>query len=233
MNLNKFSHWRFLLSFLLIFAVYNSSFNIIIAQKKPEPVITMSSSSGWGPFYSVEIDEDGTAIFYGRGHGILNGKRKYKIPRTQVAELIAEFDRLNFFSLNDSYPSGFDDGGSTTISFSDNGKRKTVTNEIVLKEFDELASKIRDVADVERFYDAMYLIKVQIDASFTELNNDSAAKTRLIITMNGTAREIAKAERRIKDHIKFRGYDMKRVKLVRRISKRKINMDYKIISDTE
>lgn len=222
MNLIKLAHPYFFAPFLLIFIVFILSFNVI-AQNKTEAVIKIFNWGTWGPSYDVEIYEDGTAVFNGRGHGITNGVRKYKIPQTKVVELIAEFDRSNFFSLSDNYPSNIEDAGAIIIAFSHDGKRKTVSSEVHLKEFDKLASKILDAANIGRFFDQ----KVRTDNSLTALSNDPAAK--LVITIDGNAKETAKVEARIKAHIKFRGYDMKRIKILRRIGNRRINIEYKLI----
>lgn len=227
MNLNKSFHSYLASLLLLIFVTYGLPQSITAQKKsKPEAVITIEVSTGWTYYYTGKIYADGTVIFKGRGHGILNGVRKYKIPQTKVAELIAEFDRINFFSLDDNYLGVIDDGGSITTSISLNGRHKKIKNEFVHKELEELETKIINAADFARFYDAIAFIRSRLDEFLLKINADPT--TKLTIISYGTAKQVAKAEARIRDHIKFRGYDMKRVKLVRRVSNRRIKIDYQI-----
>ena len=90
---------------------------------------------GCCPAYSVSLDENGTVIYNGVVGVKERGERVHSIPLTTVRELVAEFQRINFFSLEDRYtevklPNGgtrtVDHSNATTISLDLDGKKKSV-----------------------------------------------------------------------------------------------------------
>lgn len=91
-----------------------------------------------------------------------------KIPLERVAELVAAFDRINYFSLNDSYvktedgcPGVIIDQGGVEISITLNGKTKTIAHyfgcrqtlfdAIYPRQLTELELKIDDVAGTKQW----------------------------------------------------------------------------------
>ena len=87
------------------------------------------------PAYSVSLDENGTVIYNGIGGVKERGERIHSIPVTAVRDLVAQFLRLDFFSLQDRYtekklPNGMfqtiDHANATTISIDIDGKKKSV-----------------------------------------------------------------------------------------------------------
>src|ERR1051325_4481520 len=55
------------------------------------------------PAYSVSVDENGTVIYNGVMGVKERGERVHSIPRAAVRDLVAEFYRINFYSLQDRY----------------------------------------------------------------------------------------------------------------------------------
>lgn len=87
------------------------------------------------PAYSVAIDENGTVIYNGSGGVKVRGEIVRSILVAAVRDLVADFFRINFFSLPDRYtskklPNGgsqtVDHSNGTTISIDIDGKKKSV-----------------------------------------------------------------------------------------------------------
>src|ERR1700730_14422669 len=83
--------------------------------------------------FKVSITGDGTVTYEGIDAVKLPGKQVYSIPLEQVKELVAEFYKVDFFSLKDSYTSKNNDNGTittidhaavTTVSITIKGKTK-------------------------------------------------------------------------------------------------------------
>jgi Domain of unknown function (DUF6438) len=85
------------------------------------------------PDYSAQIYADGTVVYHGEACVKVMGKRRHKITRDRVGQLIKAFEQANYFSLKDSYQ--YDERGMsmtdlarTTTSISLNGKYKKVVD---------------------------------------------------------------------------------------------------------
>jgi hypothetical protein len=78
------------------------------------------------PAYSISIYGDGTVTYDGVASVKIRGKRVYKIPVEHVTELVDEFDRVGFYTLEDRYEGGISHANATTISISVNGKTKSI-----------------------------------------------------------------------------------------------------------
>lgn len=82
---------------------------------------------GCCPAYSVSIDGEGKVTYEGISSVKVRGKRTYSIPADEVRELVNEFDKVDFFSLQDSYDDhGIDHANATTISISIGGRTKSI-----------------------------------------------------------------------------------------------------------
>jgi len=87
------------------------------------------------PAYSVSVDENGTVTYNGlKGVKVL-GEKVNSISISTVRDLVSDFLRIDFFSLEDSYrvkkfPNGtsatVDHTNATTISIDLDGKKKSV-----------------------------------------------------------------------------------------------------------
>jgi len=109
------------------------------------------------PAYSVSVDENGTVIYDGIGGVKAQGERALSIPVGAVRDLVADFFRINFFSLEDRYtskklPNGnsqtVDHANATTISIDIDGKKKSIY--IFYGAPDELMELQRKLYDVTR-----------------------------------------------------------------------------------
>lgn len=113
------------------------------------------------PSYTVSISGDGTVSYEGRAGVRTVGKRTHKTTVESVRELIAAFERADFFSLRDRYESvdvgnglteRIDHAVATTVSCSIGGKTKSVydfygTPEVVKR----LEYQIDQVSDSRRY----------------------------------------------------------------------------------
>ena len=106
------------------------------------------------PRYSVTIDENGTVIFNRISSVKPRDERVHSIPISTVRDLVAEFQRINFFSLDDRYemkklPNGhfltIDHGHSWTVSINIDGKSKSIY--IFFGEPDDLAALVKKIVD--------------------------------------------------------------------------------------
>ena len=87
------------------------------------------------PAYVVSVDENGAVKYVGVGGVKIRGEKTHAISPSAVRDLVANFLRVNFFSLQDEYyfkilPDGtktsIDHSNATTISIDLDGKRKRV-----------------------------------------------------------------------------------------------------------
>jgi hypothetical protein len=90
--------------------------------------ITLTRSMCFGPCpdYTVEVRGDGTVQFTGRRFVRVIGNQSGRISRDAVAELLAQFRRVDFFSLKDSYTARITDHPSYTVSIEFDGRKKSV-----------------------------------------------------------------------------------------------------------
>ncbi len=78
------------------------------------------------PIYQLIINGDGTVVYNGTRFVQVVGTAKTTIPREQVKELVAAFDRSNFFSLKDYTTANITDAPSAITSITVRGQTKTV-----------------------------------------------------------------------------------------------------------
>jgi hypothetical protein len=85
-----------------------------IANAQGDPVIALSRTNCFGtcPVYSVEIFEDGLVKYTGTQFVQVIGARRGVIPREAVENLVADFLRIDYFSLSDSYETRRDPDGT-------------------------------------------------------------------------------------------------------------------------
>jgi hypothetical protein len=89
------------------------------------------------PAYSIVIANDGMVIYEGIMGVKARGKRTFVIPTEQVKELVADFERIKFFDLQDKYTEKrlsdgsvrtIDHSNGTTITLKIGNKTKSVYN---------------------------------------------------------------------------------------------------------
>lgn len=154
---NHLSFVLFSLSVILAFAPYLS----VQAQQKIEPeiLITIERNSCFGscPAYSAQIYADGSVVYVGVSNVKVEGEKRFKISETKVKELIAAFERANYFSLKDKYDSDEDgmsltDLPTTITSISLKGKqKKTVNYYCAPKELKKLENFIDEAAGLNEY----------------------------------------------------------------------------------
>ena len=82
---------------------------------------------GTGPVYSIEIFGNGTVVYEGSRFVNVTGQHISTIPQDKVRDLIEEFYKINYFSLNDTYNEVVvTDQPTVTTSIDTNGTYKSV-----------------------------------------------------------------------------------------------------------
>ena len=156
-NLKNLSFvFLFLLSTLVFFGCSADA----KGQKKSdaEVLITIERGACYGtcPIYSAQISGDGTVVYNGIENVKVKGKKRFKIPKAKVQELVKAFENINYFSLKDKYET--DENGMriadlppVTTSISLKGKtKKVIHNYGAPKELRELENKIDEAADLKK-----------------------------------------------------------------------------------
>jgi Domain of unknown function (DUF6438) len=117
---------------------------------------------GFCPVYKLTIAADGVVVFEGRRFVKQEGATiKSAITREQLKQLMAEFDRVKFFSLEDDYSeirlSCPTDQPSAFTSIRINGKSKRINHYLgcrepkVPKELTELENKIDEIVNTAQW----------------------------------------------------------------------------------
>ena len=149
----------------LTFAQTNNRFQTVEASEQPIPpdtLITLERTPCFGtcPEYRITIAADGAVIFEGRRFVKNAGSAKSSISKEQVRELLAAFQKLNYFDLRDRYERPGDgckqwatDHPTAVTSIRTNGKSKSVRHYYgcrgvdVLTELEKLEQAIDDVVN--------------------------------------------------------------------------------------
>jgi hypothetical protein len=124
----------------LAFGHSNRRFQTVEASEQtnpPETFITIERTPCYGrcPDYKVTISADGAVVFEGRRFVKTVGTAASRISQERFQELLAEFDKINYFKLRDRYERPEDgckqwatDNPSTITSLTLNGKVKSVSH---------------------------------------------------------------------------------------------------------
>src|SRR5262245_61172910 len=136
----------------------------VIPQDIPQDLkITLERTHCWGlcPSYKLTITADGAVVFEG-GNGVkqVGATIKSAISRERLKQLMAEFDRVKFFSLEDDYlddprvcAENWTDSPSAFTSIRIDGKSKTVRHYLgckgpkVPRELTDLENKIDEIVN--------------------------------------------------------------------------------------
>lgn len=170
-----------IISFVLIIILWNSpsvnSQTLAVPAGTGNIVITMKqdNSRGWGGGvnspYTVTLEGNGTVIYDGMDEGKAVSRyeppvkvvRRSRITQKQFKDLVTEFYKIDFFSLEDSYAARINEDGTRTIiadggladvviSISINGKTKSVTNiNFAPESLVRLQRKIYELSNISRF----------------------------------------------------------------------------------
>jgi hypothetical protein len=119
-------------------------------------IITLERTACYGecPVYKLTISGDGNVVYEGERFVKSSGTQKYQISQDKVKELVDEFHRTNYFTLNDSYSDGVTDFPSAITSITVNGTTKTIDDyqgAQAPKELRELEDKIDEIANSNKW----------------------------------------------------------------------------------
>lgn len=130
------------------------------------PVITLERTACFGtcPIYKLEIFADGKVVYEGRDFVKRKGKAQGRITKAQVQQLVREFNRINYLSLDDEYvsegpgcPEWWTDSSSAVTSINWKGRNKTIRHyhgcrgAKVLHQLTALENTIDQVANTKRW----------------------------------------------------------------------------------
>ncbi|XGV94524.1 MAG: DUF6438 domain-containing protein [Leptolyngbya sp. BL-A-14] len=104
---------------------------IVQPQRSRQPVIlTLERTACFGacPIYKLTIHGNGKVVYEGKRFVKVMGTRTTTISQTAVRKLIAEFQQLQYFKLQDSYRGGHTDAPSAITSFTLGNQQKTVNH---------------------------------------------------------------------------------------------------------
>ena len=86
-----------------------------------------TACKGKCPVYTLSIYGNGTVVYEGKDYVKVQGRQTTAISEDQVRQLIAEFQKVDYFALEDSYEEFMaTDMPSTYTSLTVGGKTKTV-----------------------------------------------------------------------------------------------------------
>ncbi len=118
---------------LIIFALSLTLLSIGCKSKKAQnktPMLIFQLDKTGGrtiaPAYSLQIFDNGKAIFEGKNHTDKIGKYEMKISKAKLRILKKAFDKSNFFSFKDEYTSMVTDLQTTYIMYATAGKSKRI-----------------------------------------------------------------------------------------------------------
>jgi hypothetical protein len=105
------------------------------------------------PIYSFTIRGDGTVNYEGLAGVKVRGKQAHSIPAMRVEELVAEFEKIGFFSLENEYDDHrIDHYNAITISLTIDGRTKSIyVAHGQPKALDILLRKVVEVSGVEQY----------------------------------------------------------------------------------
>lgn len=103
------------------------------SQESTEITLERTACFGDCPDYKLTISGDGTIVFEGRKFVKTNGIVKSKIDSEKIQQIINEFEKAKYFSLNDKYvnegdgcPEVWTDSPTARTSIKINGKTKSI-----------------------------------------------------------------------------------------------------------
>jgi Domain of unknown function (DUF6438) len=128
---------------------------LLQAPASPAPVvITIERTACYGacPVYSLEITGDGTVTFQGRQFVRVIGRATATIPPEAVRQLVAEFERIHYFDLQNIYTAHITDLPTTTTSIRIGERFKKVVDHYGgPDELEKLEDRIDEVAGSDRW----------------------------------------------------------------------------------
>lgn len=144
------------LSILLLIALAATTFILSCktTQEVPEDLTTLTEEIkmqknpcfGKCPVYTLTIHKGGIATFDGRKFVEKYGIYTKVLSKKEYKKIKKAFNAANFWTLDDDYPSNISDLPKTRLSFTKDGKTKTVVGDIrrpkVVKDLDKMMAEI-------------------------------------------------------------------------------------------
>ena len=136
----------FLLFFVCLLTACDDSISEIehISQIPPANLLLKMNRTGcWKfcPVYELSIQPNGKVLFDGIQDTATKGKVEDILSQEKIAELVAEIEKADFFSLENSYtyvsdncPSWMTDAPTAILYINLNGKEKKITHSLGCKE---------------------------------------------------------------------------------------------------
>ena len=123
-----------------------------------EVIITLERTECFGscPVYRLTILGDGTVIYEGIRFAQVQGTNKTIISEDKIRQLVSEFQKIDYFSLRDSYEErNVTDMPSAITSLTINGNKKTVRHYhgdlSTPTELTELEDKIDEIVNTNQW----------------------------------------------------------------------------------
>lgn len=93
-------------------------------------VLTLERTACFGfcPIYKLSVYGSGKVVYEGTRFVKVTGTRTTTISQTAVRKLVADFQKINYFNLQDSYTGGHTDAPSAITSLTMGKKQKTVNH---------------------------------------------------------------------------------------------------------
>jgi hypothetical protein len=157
---NALKAWHLPLIGLVIFIICLPTIIVyLINFSDPTPtqdvVITVERTMCFGfcPDYLLSIYGNGKVVYDGRYYVQVEGRRITYIPKRQVRELVAEFEKIGFYEFDDHYAIGATDLPSVLITINLEGKSKTIDiyGGGAPEEVINLITKIEETVNVSRW----------------------------------------------------------------------------------
>lgn len=130
------------------------------------PVITLERTPCFGtcPMYKLEIFADGKIVYEGKDFVKRKGRVESRITKAQVQQLVREFNKINYFELDDEYvsegpncPQWWTDSPSAVTSINWKGRQKAIRHyhgcqgAKVREQLTALENKIDQIANTKRW----------------------------------------------------------------------------------
>jgi hypothetical protein len=95
------------------------------------PVITMERTQCKGecPEYKLSFFEDGSVVYEGKANASKSGVWRATVRKETIDDLVLQFQRIGFFTLQPSYGGGLSQNPVAITSFKWNDRTKTVSHD--------------------------------------------------------------------------------------------------------
>ncbi len=149
-------------------------------KQKESPTIVYSKGPCFGecPIFTLTIYNTGLAKFNGRKFTHMDGKYEKQLKNNEYVELVKTFRKNRFWRFDDTYGMDIVDAPTTTISFSDEGKSKTVKGKNGFPEkFKELRTMLDTLIHTEENW-------IQIDKPKRDVKKSEIIDNQIVIKIS-------------------------------------------------